>query len=87
MMVLEQMQDTHPSASVFRGIFLGAIRQLFPDYMVQASMPESAAPECPIPQGISPDDPAEGMTISEDIIDALMDEASMYNFWESFNWM
>ncbi|KAE8378348.1 C6 transcription factor [Aspergillus bertholletiae] len=87
MMVLEQMQHTYPSASIFRGIFLGAIRQIFPDYMVQPPKPETAAPEYPTMQDAPPDDPAASIVISDDIIEALMDEASIYNFWETFNWM
>ena len=84
MMILEQMQHTYPSASIFRGIFLGAIRQVFPDYMAQPSKPETAYP---VPQDGPLDDPAESMVISDDVIGALMNEASVYNFWETFNWM
>lgn len=87
MMILEQMQHTYPSASIFRGIFLGAIRQVFPDYMVQPSKPGTAAPEYPILQDAPLDDPAASMVISDDVIGALMDEASTYNFWETFSWM
>ncbi|QMW42179.1 hypothetical protein G4B11_005503 [Aspergillus flavus] len=87
MMILEQMQHTYPSASIFRGIFLGAIRQVFPDYMVQPSKPGTAAPEYPILQDAPLDDPAASMVIGDDVIGALMDEASTYNFWETFSWM
>ncbi|KAB8218256.1 C6 transcription factor [Aspergillus novoparasiticus] len=87
MMILEQMQHTYPSASIFRGVFLAAIRQIFPDYMVQPSKPETVAPEYPIPQDAPLDDPAASMVISDDVIGALMNEVSTYNFWETFNWM
>jgi hypothetical protein len=86
MMVLEQMQ-THPSSSLFRGIFLGAIRHIFPTYVAQSTMPELATLESSVPQNVSVDDPMAGITIDEDAIDALMDEVSMFNFWESLNSM
>ncbi|KAB8235430.1 Zn(II)2Cys6 transcription factor [Aspergillus alliaceus] len=87
MVILEQMQHTHPSCSVFRGIFLGAIRQIFPDYMARPSMPETTPAEYHIPQDAPFDDPALGMVISDDVIGALMNEGSIYNFWETLNWM
>ncbi|KAE8147144.1 C6 transcription factor [Aspergillus avenaceus] len=86
MMILEQMQHTYPSASVFRGVFLGAIRQLFPDYIAQP-MPEETVPQHPISDETYLTDPAAGMVISGDVIDAIMNEVPGYNFWESLNWM
>jgi hypothetical protein len=85
MMVLEQMQHTHPSSSLFRGIFLAAIHHIFPNYVAQSTVPELAASESSVPQEVSVDDPMAGITIGEDAIDALMDEVSIFNFWESFN--
>jgi hypothetical protein len=87
MIVLEQMQHTHPSSSVFRGIFLEAIRHIFPSYVAQSNIPELAISESSPPQDVSTDDPLAGITIGEDAIDALMDEVSIFNFWESLNSM
>lgn len=87
MMVLEQMQHTHPSSSLFRGIFLAAIHHIFPSYVAQSTIPELASSESSLPQNVSADDPMAGITIGEDAIDALMDEVSIFNFWESFNSM
>ncbi|KAJ5742768.1 uncharacterized protein N7511_011169 [Penicillium nucicola] len=84
MMVLEQMQHTHPSSSLFRGIFLAAIHHIFPSYVAQSTIPELATSESSLPQNVSVDDPMAGITIGEDAIDALMDEVSIFNFWESF---
>ncbi|KAJ5782825.1 Transcription factor [Penicillium paradoxum] len=87
MIVLEQMKDTHPSSSVFRGIFLEAIRYIFPSYVAQSTIPELSTSESSMPQDITLDDPLAGFTIGEDAIDALMDEVSIFNFWESLNSM
>ncbi|KAJ6008619.1 hypothetical protein N7522_003635 [Penicillium canescens] len=87
MMVLEQMQHTHPSSSLFRGIFLAAIHHIFPSYVAQSTIPELASSESSPPQDISVNDPMAGITIGEDAIDALMDEVSIFNFWESLNSM
>lgn len=84
MIVLEQMQHTHPCSSVFRGIFLEAIRYIFPNYVAQTVLPETASESSPL-QEVSTDDPMAGITIGEDAIDALMDEVSIFNFWESLN--
>ncbi|KAJ5178047.1 Transcription factor [Penicillium coprophilum] len=66
MIVLEQMQHTHPCSSVFR---------VLPDFASKSSPP----------QDDSADDPLAGITIDENAIDALMDEVSIFNFWESLN--
>ncbi|OJJ32923.1 hypothetical protein ASPWEDRAFT_42951 [Aspergillus wentii DTO 134E9] len=66
MMVLEQMQQAYPSASIFRGLFLEGIRQVGPEV---------------------PSVEQEGINISDDVIDALLDEASIVNLWESINGM
>lgn len=84
MIVLEQMQHTHPSSLIFRGIFLGAIRYIFPNYVAQTVLPELASESSPL-QEVSTDDLMAGITIGEDAIDALMDEVSIFNFWESLN--
>lgn len=85
MIVLEQMKDTHPSSSVFRGIFLEAIRYIFPSYVAPSTIPELATSESSPPQDVTIEDPLAGFTIGEDAIDALMDEVSIFNFWESLN--
>lgn len=87
MMVLEQMQHRHPSSSLFRGIFLAAIHHIFPTYVAQPTIPELATSEPSLQQDVSIDDPMAGITIGEDAIDALMDEVSIFNFWESLNSM
>lgn len=62
MIVLEQMQHTHPCSSVFRGIFLGAIRYIFPNYVAQTVLPELASDSSP-PQEVPADDSLAGITI------------------------
>lgn len=84
MIVLEQMRHTHSCSSVFRGIFLGAIRHIFPDYVAQTVLPELASESSP-PQEAPADDPMAGVAISGDAIDTLLDEVSIFNFWESLN--
>ncbi|KAF1812114.1 hypothetical protein P152DRAFT_466895 [Eremomyces bilateralis CBS 781.70] len=87
MMALEQMQHTHPSSSVFRGIFLEAIRHNFPSYVTQSTIPELAMSESSPLQDVSADDPMAGITIGKDTIESLMDEVSIFNIWESLNSM
>lgn len=81
------MQHTHPSSSIFRGIFLEAIRQIFPGYVAQPPAPELEPTSGPplVQQDAPADDPIAGMAVGEDTIDALMGEVSMFNFWESLN--
>lgn len=83
MMVMEELEETYTSASVYRGVFLEAIRQLYPNYSV------SVAGGDPNATGFSPprttDDSTVLPMINDDILTALLDEASCFNFWESFS--
>lgn len=85
MMVLEQLQHTHPSSSLFRGIFLEAIHHIFPSYVAQSTIPELATSEDSLQPNVMTDGLMAGFNIGEDAIDALMDEVSIFNFWESLN--
>ena len=92
------MQETYASAAIFRGIFLEAIRRLCPEYHSGASAaPPPSGPHsqavvsAATPSAIASDGPVEiGGTppfIADGIVDALMDEVSMFNFWETFSRM
>ncbi|KAK2774716.1 hypothetical protein FQN53_003523 [Emmonsiellopsis sp. PD_33] len=89
MAILGELQNAHTSASIYRGIFLEAIRQLFPDYNSQAPLPESDAFESSssMPPDAQSGGSPPGMTVSDDVINALMDDVSIFNFWESLNQM
>ncbi|PGH18784.1 hypothetical protein AJ79_00197 [Helicocarpus griseus UAMH5409] len=87
MMVMAELQNTHTSPAVYRGIFLEAIRQLFPDYKVQTSIPDFNPSELSVPYEAAAEGPSENLMVTDDIVNALMDEVSLVNFWESLSQM
>jgi hypothetical protein len=102
MLVMEEFQKTYTVASLYRGIFIKAIEQIFPGYSAPKTSsnstndhvltpetdnrPESfhVVPETPdqIPQF---DGTEFGDVNGDDLMDALMDEASIFSFWETWN--
>ena len=99
MLILEELQKTYTLASLYRGIFLKAIQQIFPNYQPAASVSEQdASPAGPAGPDIAttaePSEPthaepvienaSEGMDLVFDggFVDALMDQASLFNIWE-----
>lgn len=82
-MVMQEMQETYTSASVYRGIFLEAIRQLYPNYSANAAEMGAAAPEVPASLLQRQDESFMGNLLSDSTIDELMHESSFFNIWES----
>lgn len=100
MTIMAELQEIYASAAIFRGIFLEATRQLPSDSaeiynspIAQNSQAEAAA--SPAGSAADPINPAEAQgpsdfgipMVNDDLVDALMDEASMFNFWETFSRM
>ncbi|KAL6691455.1 fungal-specific transcription factor domain-containing protein [Trichoderma pleuroticola] len=85
MMVMEELEETYTSASVYRGVFLEAIRQLYPNYSVGPAGAALTAGGTPLSRATPTDDSAALSNINDDILTTLLDEASCFNFWESFS--
>jgi hypothetical protein len=84
-MVMEELEETYTSASVYRGVFLEAIRQLYPNYSTSTSLGESNTTGFSLPRTSPSDDSMILPMINDDILAALLDETSCFNFWESFS--
>ncbi|PLB52883.1 hypothetical protein P170DRAFT_434605 [Aspergillus steynii IBT 23096] len=96
MLILEELQKTYTVASLYRGIFLKAIQQIFPNYQPAASVSgQDAGPAGPDmvttaessgPINAEPivENASEGLDLVFDgsFVDALMDQASLFNVWE-----
>jgi hypothetical protein len=89
MMVMSELEDKYTSASIFRGVFLEAMRQLYPECSEPTALP---APETtdskPATQNVAP--PQLDYTLSpmsDDIVSALMEGISAPNFWETINFV
>ncbi|KAK4082753.1 transcriptional regulator family: Fungal Specific TF [Trichoderma aggressivum f. europaeum] len=85
MMVMEDLEETYTSASVYRGVFLEAIRQLYPNYSGSPAGAASTAGGASLSRATPTDDSAALPNINDDILTTLLDEASCFNFWESFS--
>ncbi|KAI9037575.1 Zn(II)2Cys6 transcription factor [Aspergillus affinis] len=100
MLVMEELQKTYTVASIYRGIFAKAIQQLFPEYTEGTLLGHSApAVNNTNATAIHAAGTAEDATEAEpgidglgynnvaadDFIDLLMDEASIFNFWDTWN--
>jgi hypothetical protein len=93
MLVMEEFQKTYTVASIYRGIFVKAIQQLFPDYAPSAGTSNHATDTSADP--ITTDsttgntsvlnEPVIDSAIADSLVDALMDEDSIFNLWESLN--
>ncbi|KAL2842531.1 hypothetical protein BJY01DRAFT_249017 [Aspergillus pseudoustus] len=100
MLVMEELQKTYTVASIYRGIFAKAIQQLFPEYtegtLLGHSSPAvdnantttmhaaSAAGEATeVEPGI--DGLGYNEAAADEFVDLLMDEASIFNFWDTWN--
>lgn len=83
MMVMEELEKTYASASIYRGVFLEAIRQLYPNYSVNTSIHQPDTIPT-LPQAEPSNNSTTLPLITDDILDAFLDEASSMNFWESF---
>ena len=87
MMALEQLQSTYPCASIFRGVFLAAVRQILPGYVTQMTEPQQAEPDTSVLHDFGLDGSFDGAAINGNVVDALLDEESIMNLWESINGM
>ena len=93
MWVMAEFQKTYTVASIYRGIFMKAIEQLFPDDTTSAAASSSVADPIygAIATGSTTMDasilnkPLIDAVIADDIVDALMDEVSIFNFWDGLN--
>ncbi|KAJ5127375.1 fungal-specific transcription factor domain-containing protein [Penicillium atrosanguineum] len=102
MLVMEEFQKTYTVASLYRGIFVKAIEQIFPGYSAPTTYPKAitdsaVASDTGIRQEnfhMAPensdqvaqfDDTQFGNVDGNNLMSALMDEASIFSFWESWN--
>ncbi|PTB42669.1 hypothetical protein M441DRAFT_137092 [Trichoderma asperellum CBS 433.97] len=85
MMVMEELEEMYTSASVYRGVFLEAIRQLHPNYSSSSTMSESNSTDFSQPRGSFSNDAMMVPLVNDDILNALLDESSCFTFWESFS--
>lgn len=88
-MIVLEINTTYPSILINLPWHLPrSYRQIFLAYLAQLPAPELATASGPSPMQDAPaDNQIAVMTIGEDTIDALMDEVSIFNFWESLNSM
>ncbi|PYI32697.1 hypothetical protein BP00DRAFT_340861 [Aspergillus indologenus CBS 114.80] len=91
MMVMEEFQKVYTVASIYRGIFAKAIREICPDRLdehpdtsvsIPAAAPLAAQPD-DIVNSMAAGNPGVG-TDMDDMVDALLDESSALNFWETW---
>ena len=99
MLVMEELQKTYTAASVYRGIFMKAIQQIFPNYRpstllsTHATSPDRTSTDLPGSGNAEPFAAHTGQatnqemetSFSDDFVDALMDQASLFNLWEYWN--
>ena len=99
MLVMEELQKTYTAASVYRGIFMKAIQQIFPNYRpstllsTHAASPDRTSTDLPGSGNAEPVAAHTGQatnqemetSFSDDFVDALMDQASLFNLWEYWN--
>jgi hypothetical protein len=100
MLVMEELQKTYTVASIYRGIFAKAIQQLFPEYtegtLLGHSTPAVSHNHNTATHAIGATEEAtevasgvDGLgynnVAADDFIDLLMDEASIFNFWDTWN--
>ena len=102
MLVMEEFQKTYTVASIYRGIFVKAIEQIFPGYSAPTTISTSTADPAVIPETdirpesfhMAPENPNQiaqfegtdfGSVDGDDMMNALMDEASIFSFWDNWN--
>jgi hypothetical protein len=85
MMVMEELQETYAAAAVYRGVFLGAIKELHPHLFVGSALQNSDASDPSNSRTERPEASAMPPTVSDDVLSALLDETSFLDFWNSFD--
>ncbi|EFY89034.1 hypothetical protein MAC_04965 [Metarhizium acridum CQMa 102] len=84
MMVMEELEETYASASIYRGVFLEVIRQLYPNYSTNTLACEPNMRDPFFSRANAADESTPMPTANDDVLDAFLDEASAMNFWGSF---
>ncbi|KAG8411859.1 hypothetical protein J3458_015155 [Metarhizium acridum] len=84
MMVMEELEETYASASIYGGVFLEAIRQLYPNYSTNTLACEPIMRDPFFSRANAADESTIMPTANDEILDAFLDEASAMNFWGSF---
>ena len=82
MTVMSGLQDTYPLAAIFRAILRGAMRRLQPDYAGLGTAEPVVVPRSGTRAGRSL---PVGPKLPHGVVDALMNEASLLDFWETFS--
>ncbi|RAK71132.1 Zn(II)2Cys6 transcription factor [Aspergillus fijiensis CBS 313.89] len=91
MMVMEEFQKVYTVASIYRGIFAKAIQQVCPDRLdeqpdtsvsISAAAPLSAQSD-EVTNATAAGNPGLGNDM-DNMVDALLDESSALNFWETW---
>lgn len=85
MMVMEEMQETYSAAGLYREIFLEALQQLAPSYDRNESNTQPEGTEMPLEDDVVVDGSTMSNRFNGGLMDALMDEASIFNVLDSFN--
>lgn len=96
--VLEELQKTYTVASLFRGIFMKALQQIFPTYA--PTSPLSHPPVASTGDPVGPDSDTVNVetpngecnqmigsvpSMPAGFIDALIDESSIFDFLDTWN--
>lgn len=101
MLVLEEFQKTYTVASIYRVIFTKAIQQIFPGYSAPTIRVSPAAIAMPAPASESYMERGDldnnnsnndqldefGLPVANepDFMNILTDEASIFDFWQTWN--
>ncbi|CAI7611418.1 unnamed protein product [Penicillium discolor] len=85
MMVMESFQDTYSAAALYRGVFLVAINKIRHHFLIESS-PRNADVSDPATSRVEPPESSAILpTVSDDALNALLDDTSFLDFWDSFN--
>lgn len=91
MMVMEEFQKVYTVASIYRGIFAMAIQQFYSEDAVPmkipcppVAVPDTAGDGCGSGCRDLLQAPEINTEVTNDLIDSLVDETSLFNFWETW---
>ncbi|KAF4765931.1 hypothetical protein HAV15_010739 [Penicillium sp. str.  len=85
MMVMESFQDTYSAAALYRGVFLVAINKIRHHFLIESS-PRNTDVSDPATSRVEPPESSAILpTVSDDALNALLDDTSFLDFWDSFN--
>lgn len=85
MMVMESFQDTYSAAALYRGVFLVAINKIRHHFLIESS-PRNTDVSDPVTSRVEPPESSAILpTVSDDALNALLDDTSFLDFWDSFN--